>query len=60
MQTKAPGEIVINSVESAGEVRIAKVELRSADRPPKLRTFRFDTEGKLVSCDLFKAQRLSH
>lgn len=58
-QTKAPNEIVINSIESASDVRIAKVEFRSADRPPKTRTFRFDAEGKLLSCDLFKAQRHS-
>ena len=54
---KGPKEIIINSVETEGDTRVAKAEFRSADRPPKVRTFRFDAEGKLLSSDLFQVQR---
>ncbi|MGZ4966270.1 MAG: hypothetical protein ACXV97_03770 [Chthoniobacterales bacterium] len=54
---KAPKEIVITSVETDGDARVAKAEFRSADRPPKMRTFHFDADGKLVTSDLFQVQR---
>jgi hypothetical protein len=54
---KGPEEIVINSVEPEGDVRIAKMEFRSASRPIKLRTFKFDAAGKLLSADFFSLQR---
>jgi hypothetical protein len=54
---KAPNEMVVTSVEPAGDLRDAKVEFRSQDRPPKTRTFRFDSAGKLVSADFFSLQR---
>jgi hypothetical protein len=54
---KGPEEIVINSIEPEGDVRIAKMEFRSANRPPKLRIFKFDTAGKLLSADFFHLQR---
>ena len=54
---KAPNEMIVTSIEPAGDLREAKVEFRSQDRPPKTRTFRFDSAGKLVSADFFSLQR---
>ena len=54
---KAPNEMIVISVEPAGDLREAKVEFHSQDRPPKTRTFRFDSAGKLVSADFFSLQR---
>lgn len=53
---KAPNEMIVSSLEADGDVRIAKVEFRSADRPAKTRTFRFDSAGKLLSADFFSLQ----
>jgi hypothetical protein len=52
-----PEEIVINSVEPQGDVRVAKMEFRSANRPVKLRIFKFDAAGKLLSADFFRLER---
>ncbi len=54
---KGPEEIVINSVEPDGDVRVAKMEFRSANRPVKLRVFKFDAAGKLLSADFFHLKR---
>lgn len=56
-QIKGPEEIVINSVEREGDGRLAKMEFRSANRPVKPRTFKFDATGKLLSADFFTLQR---
>ena len=57
VKAKAPDEIIVTSIQTEGEVRVAKVEFRSANRPPKTRTFRFDAAGKLVGSDFFSLQR---
>jgi hypothetical protein len=54
---KSANELVVTSIEPAGEVRVAKVEFRSASRPAKTRTFRFDPAGKLLSADFFSLER---
>jgi hypothetical protein len=56
-QIKGPEEIVINSIEREGDSRVAKMEFRSTNRPVKLRTFKFDAAGKLLSADFFSLQR---
>lgn len=53
VKVKAPDEIVIVSVTSEREARIAKTEFRSAERATKERTFKFDARGKLLSADFF-------
>jgi hypothetical protein len=57
IKVKAPDEIVIVSVTSEGETRIAKMEFRSAERATKERTFKFDAKGKLLSADFFTLKR---
>jgi len=57
VKVKAPDEIVITGVEREGETRIAKTEFRSTERAPKERTFKFDTNGKLLSADFFTLKR---
>jgi hypothetical protein len=57
VKVKAPDEIVVMSVTSEGEARIAKTEFRSAERGTKERTFKFDTKGKLLSADFFSLRR---
>ena len=57
VKVKAPDEIVIVSVTSEGEARIAKMEFRSAERATKERTFKFDAKGKLLSADFFALKR---
>jgi hypothetical protein len=50
---QGPEEIVITSVENEGDVRVAKMDFHSKDRPIKQRTFKFDSAGKLLSADFF-------
>jgi hypothetical protein len=57
VKLKSPNEMIVTSIQPQGDVRTAKVEFRAADRPPKIRTFRFDPEGKLLSADFFSLQR---
>ncbi|HEX4629464.1 MAG TPA: hypothetical protein VH188_00730 [Chthoniobacterales bacterium] len=54
---KAPDEIVITGIASERETRIAKMEFRSAERGTKVRTFKFDAKGKLLSADFFTLKR---
>jgi hypothetical protein len=57
VKIKAPDEIVIMGIEREGETRLAKLEFRSAERPTKERTFKFDAAGKLLSADFFSLKR---
>ena len=57
VKAKSNNEIVVTSIEKEGDVRVAKTEFRSTERPPKTITFRFDPAGKLVGSDFFKLQR---
>ena len=57
VKVKAPDEIVITGIEHEGEIRIAKVEFRSAERGTKERRFKFDAKGKLLSADFFTLKR---
>jgi hypothetical protein len=57
VKVKAPDELVIVSVERQAEMRVVKVEFRSAERPTKERTFTFDANGKLLSADFFSLKR---
>jgi hypothetical protein len=57
VKAKSNSEIVITSVQPTGDVRVATVEFRSADRPTRTKTFRFDAEGKLIGTDFFALQR---
>jgi hypothetical protein len=57
VKVKAPDEIVIIAIERDGEVRLAKMEFRSAERGTKERTFKFDANGKLLSADFFTLKR---
>jgi hypothetical protein len=53
-----PARIVIRSVEaSGGSTRIAKAEFHFGPDNVKLRTFRFDANGKLLESDLFSLRR---
>jgi hypothetical protein len=54
---RGPTEIVVQSVATVGAERIAKVELRYGTETSKLRTFRFDAKGRLLSSDLFTLAR---
>jgi hypothetical protein len=54
---KAPDEIVVTGIERDGERRVAKLEFRSTERGTKQRTFKFDTNGKLLSADFFTLKR---
>jgi hypothetical protein len=58
VKVKAPDELVVVNVERQGETRVAKLEFRSADKPTKERTFKFDANGKLLSADFFTLKRL--
>jgi len=52
-----PARIVIRSVEASGTTRIAKADFHYGPDNVKLRTFRFDTNGKLLESDLFSLRR---
>jgi hypothetical protein len=52
-----PERIVIRSVEASGGTRIAKTEFHFGPDNMKVRTFRFDANGKLLECDLFSLRR---
>ena len=52
-----PTQIVIRSVEANGAVRIAKAEFHYLPERVSVRTFRFDANGNLLSCDLFSLAR---
>jgi hypothetical protein len=52
-----PTQIVIRSVEVSGAVRIAKAEFHYLPERVSVRTFRFDGDGNLLSCDLFSLAR---
>jgi len=49
----APTEIVIQGIERSGGARVAATEFRYGTAPAKVKTFRFDAEGRLISSDLF-------
>lgn len=55
-----PSAIVIKSVEQQGSVRVVGAEFRYDTPPAKLKSFRFDAEGKLLWSDLFRLQTQSH
>jgi hypothetical protein len=57
IKVKAPDEIVVTAIEREGEVRVAKMEFRSAERGTKERTFKFDPNGKLLGADFFALKR---
>jgi hypothetical protein len=57
IKARSNSEIVITSIEPAGDASVATVEFRATDRPAKTKTFRFDSEGKLVGTDFFTLQR---
>lgn len=57
VKVRAPEEIVITAIEREGEARAAKMEFRSAERGTKVRTFKFDPSGKLLSADFFTLKR---
>lgn len=50
-------EIIIKSIEGKNNMRIAKVEFRYSADNIKLKTFHFDTAGKLLWSDLFTLKR---
>jgi hypothetical protein len=52
-----PTQIVIQSVEVNGAVRIAKAEFHYVPERVSTKTFRFDTNGNLLSSDLFTLVR---
>ncbi len=51
-----PAAIAVQSIETNGPVRNARVELRYADSPGKSKLFRFDAAGRLLWSDLFRLQ----
>ncbi len=53
-----PTHIVIRSVESRGGVRTARIEFRYGPEKSRLKTFRFDADGKLLGSDLFTLKRM--
>jgi hypothetical protein len=57
VKVKAPEEIVVTAIEREGEVRVTKMEFRSAERGTKERIFKFDANGKLLSADFFTLKR---
>ena len=57
VKAKSPNELIVTKVAADGDARVATVEFRSADRPARTRTFRFDAEGKLIGTDFFTLQR---
>ena len=59
-QLPGPTEIVIQSVERHSGSLDAKAEFRYADAAPKVKTFRFDAEGRLVWSDLFAVKMERH
>jgi hypothetical protein len=52
-----PERIVIRSVEASGGTRIAKTEFHFGLDNVKVKTFRFDADGKLLESDLFSLRR---
>jgi hypothetical protein len=57
VKVKAPDEIVIAGIEREGETRIVRTEFRSTEKGTKVRTFKFDANGKLLSADFFTLKR---
>ena len=55
---RGPTQIVIRSVQAQGGVRTARVEFRYGAEQSRLKTFRFDAEGKLLGSDLFTLKRM--
>ena len=55
-----PTHFTVQSVERHAAGVTAKVELRYASAPPKPKTFRFDTGGRLIASDLFSIKVHSH
>ncbi len=53
-----PIEIVIQSVEKKGDVRVVRTEFRFANNTTKARTFKFDPDGKLLGSDFFSLKRV--
>jgi hypothetical protein len=58
-RTPGPEAIIILSVEPKGVVRVAKVEIHYPDKI-KVKTFKFDAEGRLLASDLFMLKRVEH
>jgi hypothetical protein len=59
-QLPGPTEIVVQSVERRADSLDAKAEFRYANAAPKVKTFRFDAEGRLVWSDLFAVKMERH
>ena len=57
-QIAGPSEMIITSLETRADVRIAKVEFHYGPEKGKvkMKTFQFDSESRLLSSDLFKLQ----
>lgn len=58
-RTPGPEALTIQSIESKGAVRTAKVEIRYATKTV-VKTLRFDASGKLLASDLFKMTVQEH
>lgn len=58
-RTPGPEAIIIQSVEPKGPVRVAKVEIHYPAKI-KVKTFKFDAEGRLLASDLFTLKRVEH
>ncbi len=58
-RTPGPEAIIIRSIEPKGSARVAKVEMHYPDKV-KVKTFKFDAEGKLLASDLFTLKRVEH
>jgi hypothetical protein len=56
-KTPGPTELVVQSVVSKGTIRIAKVEFHFPTNV-KMKTFKFDADGKLLASDLFTLKRV--
>jgi len=55
-----PQEILIQSIETTGDVRTARMEFRYANSTVKSRTLKFDAAGRLLSSDLFALKFEQH
>jgi hypothetical protein len=55
-----PTQFAVQSIERHATGVNARVEVRYASAPPKPKTFRFDTAGRLIASDLFSIKVHSH
>ncbi len=53
-----PAQMVIQSVQAQAGVRTARVEFHYDSGKSRLKTFRFDAEGRLLGSDLFTLKRM--